>query len=73
MEIIVILVATGSLAFLGRVGFIIYEVLSMDFDFNRPWPQDVISTNQVQESKASVRLNVRREKEVKELTVVPVS
>ena len=41
METIIILSSIGVLAFLGKVGLIAYEVLQMDFNFDKPWPEDM--------------------------------
>ncbi len=60
MEIIAYLLVTGLLVFLGRVGFILYEVLSMDFDFNRPWPDEITQTGQ-QEVEVFVLTEVQQE------------
>lgn len=47
MKFIVIISAAGVLGFFGKVGFVIYEALCMDFDFDRPWPEDNIDTGRV--------------------------
>ena len=41
METIIILSSIGVLAFLRKVGLIAYEVLQMDFHFDKPWPEDM--------------------------------
>ena len=41
METILIVSSIGVLAFLGKVGLIAYEVLQMDFNFDKPWPEDM--------------------------------
>lgn len=51
MEIFAFLLAIVVLFFLGRVGFLIHEVMSMDFDFNRPWPDELPQADQVEQQK----------------------
>ena len=65
MEILTTSLVTALLVFLGRVSFILYEALSMDFDFNRPWPNETVQTEQpevlvlsnVQQENVSEALN----------------
>lgn len=40
METLVYLSLTVALIYLGRIGFLIYEAWQMDFNFERPWPED---------------------------------
>lgn len=54
MVTLVFLLALAVLAFLGKVGFIVYQAMSMDFDFNRPWPTENLSkVNPVEETPAT--------------------
>ncbi|MGB3851753.1 MAG: hypothetical protein WA958_17425 [Tunicatimonas sp.] len=46
METILILLSIGVLAFLGKVGMIAFEVLPMDFNFDKPWPEDTPQSGQ---------------------------
>ena len=73
METIGILLAAATIVFLGRVGFILYEVLAMDFDFNRPWPKEQAAVSQVQKPKAPVALNARREEKINVVAATAVS
>ena len=42
METLMYLILAGVLVYFGRIGFIIYEILQMDFNFKQPWPEDTV-------------------------------
>ncbi len=46
METIFTLASIGALAFLGKIGLIAYEALQMDFNFDKPWPEDLSQSGQ---------------------------
>jgi len=73
MEIIVFLLAMGVLAFLVRVGLIIHQACCMDFNFNRPWPNEIPSADQVKKNKESASAATQQELELKELSGMLVS
>ena len=54
MGTILFLAVAVVLVFLGRVGFIVYETLLMDFDFNRPWHEDETTSEQLPEPKETI-------------------
>ncbi len=45
METIIILLGIGALGFLGKVGLIAYEAMQLDFDFGKPWPENVLQSD----------------------------
>ena len=75
MKFIVIISAAGVLGFFGKVGFVIYEALCMDFDFDRPWPEDNIETGRVtydstEKPKVSDSEDIHWKKEIEEINSI---
>lgn len=66
MEIFAFLLAIGALAYLSKVGLIMYWAFSMDFDFHRPWPDELPYTEQVDQKRESLSPETQPEVALKE-------
>ncbi|MGB3589768.1 MAG: hypothetical protein WBA23_24685 [Tunicatimonas sp.] len=65
METLMYLTLAGVLVYLGRIGFIVYEALQMDFNFERPWPEDTSTTRLKEEfNKANAASSIIETKEI---------
>lgn len=53
MKIILIISLVAAGVFLIKVSFLVYEALGMDFNFNRSWYADTISSDQPEEPEAA--------------------
>ena len=42
MKSILILSSISALVFLGKIGLIAYETMRMDFNFDKPWPEETL-------------------------------
>ncbi len=72
MEIIAIVFAVGVFAFLAKAGFIVYEVLCMNFDFNMPWPDGNIEPDPTEKQKASDTSGAQWKRETEEWSIIPM-
>jgi hypothetical protein len=72
MEIIAIVFVVGIFAFLAKAGFIVYEVLCMNFDFNLPWPEGNTQPDPTEKQKASDTSGAQWKWETEELSGVPM-
>ncbi|GEM_PF-3383484 len=72
MKIITIALGVAALAFLGKVGSIIYEVSGMSFDFNRPWPEDETQAVQAEKQILNNSFHAQWKTEIEELRPIPI-